>query len=279
MEAADFDAARAWIGRETRQDDVLTADLAGKFHATLGLDGAAPQAGEAAPPLIHFCLAQPAFPMEELGRDGHPRLGAFLPPVPLPRRMWAGGELRFLKPLRVGDGVTRVSRIADVVPKSGRTGPLCFVTVEHEILAEGAPCVRETQTLVYRSDEAGAPPAAEPAPTGEVTRGLDTPPVLLFRYSALTFNGHRIHYDRRYAQDVEHYPGLVVHGPLQATLLCLLAGELKGRMPSAFRFRSLSTVFDDDGLVLHAKATGDGFSLWTARPGGPVAMAAEAEFG
>ncbi len=275
--AADLSA---WIGREERREDVLTADLATKFHATLGLADRLPALGDDAPDLVHFCLAQPAFPPAELGRDGHPKLGGFLPPVPLPRRMWAGGDLRFLAPLKVGDAVTRISRIADVVPKEGRTGPLCFVTVDHRIEAEGSVAVEERQTIVYRGDEAAplaeAPPPAE---TGARTRHLETSPTLLFRYSALTFNGHRIHYDRRYAREVEHYGGLVVHGPLQATLLCHLARELTGRPVQRFVFRSLSPVFDDDGLVLHAAGDeADGMRLWTSRPGGPVAMTARAAF-
>ncbi|MBB3936538.1 FAS1-like dehydratase domain-containing protein [Aureimonas phyllosphaerae] len=274
----NLDHLRDWIGREERRADWLTPDLAAKFHATLALPGAPPAEGEPAPPMIHLCLAQPALPPDALGGDGHPQLGTFLPPVPLPRRMWAGGDLRFHAPLLVGERVTRVSRIAGVTPKIGRTGPLCFIDVEHEIRVGDDSRVAETQTLVYRGDDAPAPPAAEPAPEGETVRDVETTPTLLFRYSALTFNGHRIHYDRRYAREVEHYPGLVVHGPMQATLLCLLAAEIAGQTPRRFRFRSLSTIFDGDGLRLHARRTEAGVSLWTSRPGGPLAMSAEAEF-
>lgn len=273
-----LDRLRDWIGREERREDWLTPDLAAKFHATLALPGAPAVEGEPAPPMIHLCLAQPALPPDALGRDGHPQLGTFLPPVPLPRRMWAGGDLRFHAPLLVGERVTRVSRIANVTPKIGRTGPLCFVDVEHEIRVGDDLRIAETQTLVYRGDDALAPPAAEPAPEGKTIRDVEITPTLLFRYSALTFNGHRIHYDRRYAREVEHYPGLVVHGPMQATLLCLLAAEIAGQTPRRFRFRSLSTIFDGDGLRLHARRTEAGVSLWTARPGGPLAMSAEAEF-
>ena len=273
----DIAHLRSWIGREDVASDVVTPALVGKFRATLDLPGAEPEAGEPAPQLIHFCLAQPAVPQSELGPDGHPARGGFLPPVPLPRRMWAGGALVFRQDIRVGDTVRRTSRIADVVLKEGRTGPLCFVTVEHRIEANGALAVEERQDIVYRGGDAGLPGRPPPAAaSGQHQRAVDASAPLLFRYSALTFNGHRIHYDRRYVQEVEGYPGLIVHGPLQATLLVDFAARLRGASPSRFSFRSLSPLFDDDPFRLHAAEGGDALKLWTAREGGPIAMSAEA---
>ncbi|OWJ59841.1 FAS1-like dehydratase domain-containing protein [Inquilinus limosus] len=273
----DIDQLRRWVGREETAEDIVTADLARKFHATLDLPGPPPRAGEAAPRLIHFCLGQPAAPTAALGPDGHPERGGFLPPVPLPRRMWAGGSVAFDGELRVGDAVRRVSRITDVVAKQGRTGPLCFVTVEHVIEAGGRAAVRERQDLVYRGPDSGAKAPAPAAEPGRHRRRVAAGAPLLFRYSALTFNGHRIHYDRRHATDVEFYPGLVVHGPLQATLLCHFAAAIRGTPPDRFAFRSHSTLFDGDAITLHAgEAEGGTLRLWTAREGGPVAMAAEA---
>lgn len=277
MTTLNIDYLRSWIGREEVAEDVVTADLVRKFKATLDLPGGPPQIGGVAPRLIHFCLAQPAAPTAALGPDGHPRRGGFLPPVPLPRRMWAGGNVTFRDDLRVRDAVRRVSRIADVVAKEGRTGLLCFVTVEHTIAAEGKPLLQERQDIVYRGlDSGGAKAAPAPAESGRHQRRVDASPPLLFRYSALTFNGHRIHYDRRYVTEVEGYPGLIVHGPLQATLLLHFAAEIHGAPPTRFDFRSLSPLFDDDGMMLHAEENGDGLKLWTARENGPVAMAAEA---
>jgi 3-methylfumaryl-CoA hydratase len=265
---------RGWIGRMEAADDVVTSDLVRKFRATLDLPTPGGEAAAIAPPLIHFCLAQPAAPTAALGPDGHPARGGFLPPVPLPRRMWAGGEIRFHGDLRVGDAVRRVSRIADVALKQGRTGALCFVTVEHRILVDGRTAVEERQDLVYRGLTGGVP-EAPPAPHGEHVRPLVASQPLLFRYSALTFNGHRIHYDRRHAIEAEGYPGLVVHGPLQATLLAHFAAEILGRPLGRFVFRSTGTLFDDDRAALHAAAETDRLRLWTAREGGPIAMSAE----
>ncbi|WP_454916169.1 FAS1-like dehydratase domain-containing protein [Xanthobacter sediminis] len=276
----DMNHLRGWIGREDVGRDVVSEDLARKYHATLDYPGAPPAWGERVPRLIHFCLAQPAAPTAGLGPDGHPARGGFLPPVPLPRRMWAGGAFTFLGDLRVGDSVKRLSRIADVVLKEGRTGALCFVTVAHRVEANGALVLEERQDLVYRGPDA---PGAEakvlrPAERGTHRRAMKVEPPLLFRYSALTFNGHRIHYDRRYATEVEHYPGLVVHGPMQAALLCNYATELRGAPPKRFSFRGLSPLFDGDALVLHAAEDGENLKLWAARENGPVSMAAEASW-
>jgi 3-methylfumaryl-CoA hydratase len=276
-ETLDAAALRSWIGRQDVAHDVLTEDLARKFAVTLGTPVA--RAGEPAPPLIHFCLAQPAMPPDALGPDGHPRRGGFLPPVPLPRRMWAGGEVAFHRDLRVGETIVRRSRIADVTVKEGRTGRLCFVAVAHAIEVDGATAIDEVQTLVYRDAAPVTPPGKPPpqAAEGEHVDRVVATPTLLFRYSAITFNGHRIHYDRPYATGEEGYPGLVVHGPLQATWLCHLAAKVRGRTPARFTYRGLSPVCDGHTIGVHAREGEDGrLSLWTAQDRGPVAMAAEA---
>lgn len=275
----DMDHLRSWIGREDIGAEVLSEDLARKYHAMFDMPGAPPTHGAAVPQLIHFCLAQPAVPTAGLGADGHPARGGFLPPVPLPRRMWAGGALTFHGDLKVGDAVRRVSRITDVTLKDGRTGPLCFVTVAHRVEANGTLAIEERQDIVYRGADAGAagkvPPAAE---RGAFVKPMTAGTPLLFRYSALTFNAHRIHYDRPYATEMEGYPALVVQGPMQAALLCNYATELRGAPPRRFAFRGLSPLFDTDAFALHATADGEGLKLWTAREGGPVCMAAEASW-
>ncbi|NTF10572.1 protein dehydratase [Agrobacterium rubi] len=274
----DIQHLRSWIGREEVASDIISIDLVHKFKCTLNLPAGTPIWGETAPMLIHYCLAQPAAPTDLLGDDGHPERGGFLPPVPLPRRMWAGSDLAFRGDLRVGDLVRRVSCIADVVVKEGRSGMLCFVKVEHNIDVAGSLKIEETQNIVYREaarQQDVTPPQAS-APLAANSRAINVSTPLLFRYSALTFNGHRIHYDRRYAMEVEHYPGLVLHGPLQATLLLNYAAELKGGAPARFTFKGLSPLFDNDKVYLHSGEEDGRMKLWTARESGPVAMSAEA---
>ncbi|WP_294607210.1 FAS1-like dehydratase domain-containing protein [uncultured Roseovarius sp.] len=276
----DITYLQDWIGRVQTDSEVLSPRLVRQFNATFDrTSGTAP--GDAAPLLIHLCLAQPIAPMAELGRDGHPELGGFLPPVPLPRRMWAGGAFTFHDPIHIGQEVIRRSTITDVQMKQGRSGALCFVTVRHEVTADGRPVLSERQDIVYRDIPTAAadePAKAGPAPAraGESTRVIVPHPTLLFRYSALTFNGHRIHYDKPFCIETEGYPGLVVHGPMQATMLCQLAADLKGRTPARFTFRSLLPIFDNTNFSLNASPDGDGLKLWTAAAGGPVAMEAQA---
>ena len=286
--AIDEAHLRQWIGREEVAEDVLTESLAARFQATLALPGEAARTGQVAPRLIHFCLCQPAVPTDELGEDGHPALtGEFLPPVPLPRRMWAASEIEFSGDVRVGEDVRRRSRIADVAVKHGRSGTLCFVNVEHEISTGGKVVVFDRQSIVYReatpAPVPGSPPpelprANPPAPAGEVSAIVDATSALLFRYSAITFNSHRIHYDLPYATGEEGYPALVVQGPLQATLLLHFAARCReGRPPDRFAFRAQSPLFAPGQVELHCGADGNGeLSLWTCRPGGPVAMSATA---
>lgn len=280
----DVEHLRSWIGREDVATDLVSADLARKFRATLDLPEGDLAIGTPAPRLLHWCLAQPAATTASLGEDGHPRRGGFLPPVPLPRRMWAGGVLTFHGELTIGDTIRRCSRIADVVVKEGRSGVLCFVTVTHEIDVAGRGVISEIQDIVYRDldppSPADAPPPKPPAaaPEGAHRYRVESSPPQLFRYSALTFNGHRIHYDQPYATQVEGYPGLVVHGPLQATLLYNLASELKGAPPARFTFRGQSPLFDTEPFFLNADVSEGVVKLWTARAGGPPGMSAEARW-
>jgi 3-methylfumaryl-CoA hydratase len=277
----DLDHYRAWIGREEQASEEVTPELVHRFNATLDLGTDYPRQGDPVAPMIHLCIAPAAAPTAALGPDGHPQRGGFLPPVPLPRRMWAGGSLRFGRAIRVGERVQRTSRIDDVAIKEGRTGTLCFVAIDHTLTVDGEIVVRERQDVVYRgqSDPSRAGAVTSPVQTGQHHRRVAATAPLLFRYSALTFNGHRIHYDHPYATGVEGYPGLVVHGPLQATLLVHFAATLRGgQAPAQFDFRSHSPLFDDDDVDVHASDKGDGLSLWTARPGGPVAVMAEARW-
>jgi 3-methylfumaryl-CoA hydratase len=272
----DLDHLRQWIGRGNQATDVVTAQLVKGLRATLFMDIGEPRPGDAAPFTAHWCLAQPVYPMSELGPDGHPTRGGFLPPVPLPRRMWAGGELEFFEALRVGDEVTRTSRISDVTMKTGSTGVLCFVSVEHLITTPRGTALRERQDIVYR-DIATAPAAAAakppaPPPTAQHRESHLADPVLLFRYSALTFNGHRIHYDRDYVTKVEGYPGLIFHGPMQAAFLVEFASRLHGgAAPKKFSYRGVQPLFEGEFSV-NANVTDAGMELWTANSDGLPTM-------
>ena len=236
---------RGWIGRERGQSDVVTRRLLDSFLATLSPRVAPVQDGEA-PLGIHWCLAPEIVGMEDIGSDGHAKkLGDFLPPIPLPRRMWAGGEVEFLRPLTLDAKVERRSRIVGVEHKQGRSGQLFFVAAEHNYLTGTGVCIRERQDLVYR--DAQTTPSLErsaaPGPkSGDLAWLVPSSPALLFRYSALTFNGHRIHYDADYAVKSEGYSGLIVQAPLQATLLLNLAAVLLGRGPRHFSYRGVAPL-------------------------------------
>ena len=267
-EAIDLSHLRQWIGRTEERTDVVTAHLVRGLRATLFMEIGDPKPGDAAPFTAHWCLTLPVVPMSEVGPDGHPTRGGFLPPVPLPRRMWAGGEISFIEPLRVGDVVTRTSRISDVTMKTGSTGTLCFVSVDHTISSPRGVAIRERQDIVYRDVSPTSSAPAKPAPPPPPAQRREShmaDPVLLFRYSALTFNGHRIHYDRDYVTKVEGYPGLIVHGPLQAALLIELAAKLHGgKAPATFVYRGLQPLFDGSEFSVNANDTGAGMELWTA---------------
>ncbi len=274
----DIAQLQGWIGKtETRTEQVTAAPLAA-LASTLDRPDPEPRPGDPVPPLWHWLYFLPRDRQSDLAPDGHPRRGGFLPPVPLPRRMWAGDRLEFHRPLRVGETVTRTSRILDVQLKEGRTGPLVFVVVRHEI----ADAITEEHDIVYReAPQPGAPaPPASPAPAGWMWERLIHPDdVLLFRYSALTFNGHRIHYDRRYATEIEGYPGLVVHGPLIATLLVdLLRRNRPEAVMAAFRFRAVSPLFDTDAFSVCGQPDDNGKTvhLWAKNSAGGLAMDATA---
>lgn len=275
----DIEHLRKWIGREEVGSELVTEALADRFKATFDQKGVAKN-GEAAPTLIHLCLAPPTAPTSGLGPDGHPTRGGFLPPVALPRRMWAGGAFIFHDEIRVGEIVTRRSRIRDVTVKEGRTGSLCFVTVDHRIESGHRLAVEERHDIVYRGVDAprSAAKTPVPAPYGKHRVQIRPSAPLLFRYSALTFNGHRIHYDTPYVKNEEGYPGIIVHGPLQATMLVQFAEELKGKCPVQFDFRSLSPLFDIADFTLNAEEDEDGMRLWTSYVDGPVAMEARARW-
>ncbi|AKM08501.1 FAS1-like dehydratase domain-containing protein [Pelagerythrobacter marensis] len=255
----------AWIGREQHSVDRLDPALAARWSATFDLPP--PGEGQPMPQGIHFCLCTPDAATARLGEDGHPlRDGSpagFLPPIPLPRRMWAASEIAFHAPIAVGTAVERVSRIVSIQPKQGRSGPMTFVGIEHETSADGHIAVRERQTVVYRAPAPPDAPLSPPSPPPSSGEGAFDPagwdrhrtivpdPRLLFRYSALTFNTHRIHYDAPYARDIERYRGLVVHGPLTASLLLQLAAqELGDNTLSTFAFRGLSPAIAEEPLHL-----------------------------
>jgi len=278
----DIEHLKTWIGKTESESEHLTPSLVKRFGATFDMTPDTNK-GAPAPSLIHLCLCNPTPPSSELGPDGHPKRGGFLPPVPLPNRMWAGGEFTFGGDLIIGDRVTRNSTIKDVTLKKGRTGQLCFVTVEHQIMS-GQDCVlTEIHNIVYREDSGESEkPQPQRAEQGTHTSIITPTTPFLFRYSALTFNTHRIHYDAPYSSNIENYPGLIVHGPLQATLLVQMAEKLRGLRPEKFQYRNLSTIFDTGDFTLNASdkdADGGGeMRLWTAQAGGPVAMDAKASW-
>jgi 3-methylfumaryl-CoA hydratase len=278
----DFDSLRAWIGRSETRADRATAMPIAALAATLDRDDPAPATGSEVPPLWHWLYFTPLTRASELGHDGHARLGGFLPPVPLPRRMWAGGRLEFAEALRVGDEMTRTSRIAEVSGKSGRSGALVFVTVQHAIANAFGIALREEHDIVYREAPRADAPLQPPqaAPRDEAFgREIVPDPVLLFRYSALTFNGHRIHYDRSYVTEVEGYPGLVVHGPLIATLLLdLLRRERPAARVQRFAFKALRPLFDIHRFSVCGRPDGDRrYRLWARDHEGALAMQADAD--
>lgn len=245
----------AWIGETQTTEGRLGEDVAAMLHATLADSDAPPPArGAVAPPLWHWAAFTPKAPMARLSDDGHPERGGFLPPINLPRRMWAGGEVRFVKPIRVAAPLRQISTITAVEEKSPA---MTFVTLEHAVHEEeeDAPAITETQNIVYlQIPERFTPPKprAVPAAADRVfSRPAPITAAHLFRYSAATFNAHRIHYDIDYAKTVEKYPGLVVHGPLQATLLLAAAVAHTGRTPARFAYRGVHPVFLGDDLHLN----------------------------
>lgn len=275
-----MDDYSAWVGRSETRDDVATAAPLVGLAALLDDDtGAAP---DIVPPLGHWLYFLPTARQSTIGDDGHPRRDGkgLLPPVPLPRRMWAGSRIEFLSPIAVGAALTRVTTIDAIKPKRGASGDLLFVTLRHDIAADGVAAIREEQDIVFREPAATAPvstPAiatdGEPA---DAVRSILPDPALLFRYSALTFNAHRIHYDRDYARDVEGYPGLVVHGPLIATLLMdHFLRTAPGAVPRHFRFRAEAPLIEGAPFDLCLARDDEVTRLWARDAGGRATMRAE----
>jgi 3-methylfumaryl-CoA hydratase len=273
-----------WIGRVEERTDALSPHVASMLAATLS-DGEARDlsSGAPMPPLWHWAAFHTDAAHDELGPDGHPKLGRFLPPVPLERRMWAGGRLAFHAPLAIGEEMRRCSEILKVSEKEGGAGPMVFVTVGHRIEGERGFAIEEEQDIVYIAmPDAYRPPKPVPAPDGaafDIAVAMDTR--RLFRYSAATFNAHRIHYDLPYAMGVEKYPGLVVHGPMQATLLMGAAIRHRGGSPARFRFRGVHPMFHTHDLRLIGLDDGAAMELCTAAPpadGGHQGLRARAEW-
>jgi len=260
----------AWIGRQEERRERLEPARSRALLAALERPADLAE-GDVMPPLFHWLHFWDPKPPSETGPDGHPARGGFLPPVTLPRRMWAGGQVEFLGPLHIGEEVRKVSTIADVQEKSGRTGSLIFVTVRHELSGSGGLAIRERQDLVYREPApkaaaSAAPPPADDLPPADWREELRPDPVLLFRYSALTLNSHRIHYDRPYAIDEEGYDGLVVHGPLQATLLMSLAARTVGAV-ARLDYRAMNPALDLNPLSVCGRRTAEGAEFWTEQLG------------
>ena len=284
--ALDIDHLRQWIGRTENAEDVATAAPLACLSATLDRDDPEPVTGDPVPPGAHWLYFLPRTRQSDLDENGHAKKGDFLPPVPFERRMWAGGRIRFFAPLRVGDDIRRQSEILDVSLKDGKSGPLVFVVVRHRVSGPGGLAIEEEHDIVYRGNSPGGQ-ASQPAPkeapeAAPWQRTIEPDPGLLFRYSALIFNGHRIHFDRDYVTKHEGYPGLIVHGPLIATLLMDLFRRHNPDAPlGRFDYRARGAIFDLGPFTVAGKPEeGVGqASLWALDHNGRVAMTAEAEAG
>ena len=278
-----MDDLQQWIGRtEVAEDDVSLAHARG-LVAMLDRDPALVTAGTPLPECWHWIYFRPAASQSELGSDGHARRGGFLPPIELPRRMWVGGRIRFLTPLVIGRGAVRRSTITSISSKTGRSGELVFVTIRHDIGTPDHVAIQEEQDLVFRSPPPpGETPRSEPAPAPpDWIERVQTDPVLLFRFSALTYNGHRIHYDHPYVTGVEGYPGLIVHGPLTALLLMDAATrhrEASSGRVLGYQYRAVSPLFVGEEVTLAGTSYADGSAqVWASGPRG-LAMTATVEW-
>ncbi|MBN8940775.1 MAG: MaoC family dehydratase N-terminal domain-containing protein [Rhizobiales bacterium] len=274
---------KAWIGREETVHDSLGLTPTRLLAATLDDRRTRFEIGDALPACWQWLYFLPGAPQSEIGPDGHPKRGGFLPPVDLPQRMFAGSELTVHRPLRFGLAAERRGIIRDVTPKAGKSGPLVFVTVDYEFSQDGRLCLTERQSIVYK--DAGRPPAAAggtgaPPPfAASWSRRITPDLVLLFRFSALTFNSHRIHYDRPYATEIEHYPDLVVHGPLIAVCLADILRIEAGKTLSFFKFRAEAPLFVSAPFEVLGRADGEaGAELKAIGPSGVTAMSASATF-
>jgi 3-methylfumaryl-CoA hydratase len=272
-----------WIGKSESSNERIAAFPANAMAATLNHRGLIYKDGDPLPHLWHWLYFLQVFNLESKGYDGHPKLGDFLPPLELPRRMWAGSRLKFLAPMHIGAQLHKTSTIKAVTQKTGRTGALAFVTVLHQVHDGETLCIEEEHDIVYRekisSDVPEVLPPAAPSKSA-FSKHIDPDPVLLFRYSALTFNGHRIHYDQPFSTDTEGYQGLVVHGPLMATMLLdLVRFELPHAVVCEFEFRALAPVFETNQFSIHGQPNADGktINLWVRRDDGTLAIQALAK--
>jgi 3-methylfumaryl-CoA hydratase len=270
------------VAREERAFDRATLPPVRRLLAALDDEGPSPREGDPLPPLFHWLYFLDETPQSRLGPDGHAVLGAFLPPIGNARRLFAGADILFRAPVPIGAALERTRTVTEVTEKSGRSGPLVFVEIREDVRADGTPAIEERRTLVYRRAAVPLPvpgPARpfDPAPAGSWVRDLVPHTVLLFRYSALTFNGHRIHYDQAYATGVEGYPGLVVHGPLMATLLAHMAWRRAARPLRRFTFRAEAPAFANAPLRLLGVPAAPVIRLEARRADGALALSAIAE--
>lgn len=279
MTSIDTNELNRWIGRAKVAEDVIGLGHAQLLASTLDIDPASIKHGDALRPLWHWSYFLEGQRPPDLGRDGHPARGGFLPPVPLANRMWAGGHVAFHAPVPIGSPVRKVSKIRSINVKNGRSGLLIFVTVEHQLFEDARLLVTELHDIVYKNPSPikTAPTVSEPIVSDKIEVFHPTS-TLLFRYSALTFNGHRIHYDVDYCRDVEGYPGLVVHGPLIATMLAGLASEIVGRPLKTFAYRAIQTAFVGRPVSLKAAISSTELTLWAVSDEQAIHMTATAEF-
>ena len=275
---------KSWEGVTETRHDSLSLAPARSLSATLDREDAEPAPGDPLPPLWHWLYFLPLTRHSDIGADGHPKRGGFLPPVPLPRRMWAGGQLHWHQPMRLGEEVQRVSRIERVHHTSGRSGELLFVKVQHRFSNARGLCLEEAHDIVYRPlahSTATTAPGIAPAHSAVWQQTVVPDDVLLFRYSALTFNSHRIHYDRRYVTQTEGYPGLIVHGPLMATLMVELLRNHSHRHIQRFDFKAIKPAFecaDQRALRICAHPDGDQVHTWVQDHEGDLCMQATAHW-
>lgn len=278
----DIDHLRKWIGKIDNVTDYVTPIVEQRYRATLNMDIGNPKDGDPVTSGLHWMLGWNLVKNDELGVDSHPALGEFLPPVPLPRRMWAGSEIKVLKPIRVGDKVIKQSTVADIQVKEGRTGLLCFVTAEYNFLVNDEVTINEKHNIVYRdiSKSGGGSGYSKDIPEkADLSEKIFMHPTILFRYSAIGFVGHRIHYDHPYTVNEENYPGLIVHGPLQATYLLRAAEKLMGKPVKSFTHKVMAPVFANSEYIVGVDKIDDGsVSCWGATKEFGVTMRAEAKF-
>ena len=277
------DQYQAWVGKRSSTKALVTAYQADALTATLDRDDPPYKEGDVIPPGWHLFYIREVVKLRDTAEDGHPKRGDFLPPIDLPRRMWAGTKATYHKPIHVGENISNVTTIESVTPKVGKTGQLVFLTLKNEISGENGVATTELQDVVYREEaRPGAAAPEPPPPPGEALwrRTIHPSSILLFRYSALTMNSHRIHYDRTYVTEVEKYPGLLVHGPLTFTLLLdLFRRENADKTLKSFSVRAVSPIYDTHDFVVEGAPDGESdATLWALNHEGRLAMSAKASF-